>query len=98
MTGFLFAISINRIGINLLLKCDKGQEKQSEVGKSITNPKRLQEFEKELIKKDKVDIKQNFKIIKALYGEAVALGVIPVKDPLDGLEIDIKIAKVVNSN
>ena len=63
----------------------------------ITNPKKPQEFEKELLKKDKIDIKQNFKIIKALYREAIALGAIPLKDPLDGLEIDMKIAKVVNS-
>jgi len=31
-----------------------------------------------------------------MYDEAVALGVIPMKDPLDGLEVDLKIAKVVN--
>ena len=34
--------------------------------------------------------------MEALYQEAVALGVFPLKDPLDGLEVDIRIAKVVN--
>ncbi len=72
-------------------------ERKVEVGKLITNPKKLQEFEKELLKKDKVDIKQNFRIVETLYREAIALRAIPVKDPLDGLEIDIKIARVVNS-
>ena len=32
-----------------------------------------------------------------MYKEAVALGVFPRKDPLEGIEIDIKIAKVVKS-
>jgi hypothetical protein len=31
-----------------------------------------------------------------MYREAVELGIIPMKNPLDGLEIDIKIAEVVN--
>jgi len=63
----------------------------------IKNHKRLQEFERKLLKKEKVDIMQNFKIVEALYKEAVALGIFPLKNPLEGLEIDIKIAKVVNS-
>lgn len=57
----------------------------------------LQEFEKELIKESKPDVMKNFRIVNAMYDEAVALGIFPMKDPLDGLEIDIKIAKVVNS-
>lgn len=32
----------------------------------------------------------------AMYKEARALGVIPMKDPLDGWDIDAKIAMVVN--
>ena len=63
----------------------------------IKNYKKLQEFERKLLKKEKVDIMQNFKIVEALYKEAVALGIFPLKNPLEGLEIDIKIAKVVNS-
>ena len=57
----------------------------------------LQEFEKELIKESKPDVMKNFRIVNAMYDEAVALGIFPLKDPLDGLEIDIKIARVVNS-
>ncbi|NVL90147.1 MAG: hypothetical protein HWN69_04005 [Desulfobacterales bacterium] len=54
------------------------------------------EFEKELIKKEKADVIKNFHMVDSMYDEAVALGIIPMKDPLDGLEIDLKIAKVVN--
>ncbi|MBI2487424.1 MAG: hypothetical protein HYW01_10805 [Deltaproteobacteria bacterium] len=63
----------------------------------ITKHKKVQKFEKELVKKTKLDVMQNFQIAEALYREAVALGVIPMKDPLEGLEVDIKIARVVNS-
>jgi hypothetical protein len=57
----------------------------------------FQKFEMELIKREKVDIKRNFHIVDALYQEAVTLGIIPLKNPLDGIEVDLKIAKVVNS-
>ena len=63
----------------------------------IANPKKLQEFERKLLKKEKIDIMENFRIVEALYREAIALRAIPLKDPLDGLEIDIKIARIVNS-
>src|SRR4030042_1368568 len=57
----------------------------------------LQEFEVDFLKKEKVDIVRNFRIAEALYREAVTLGIIPLKDPLDGIEVDLKIARVVNS-
>jgi hypothetical protein len=62
----------------------------------IKNSKIVHELETELIKKDKADVIKNFHMVDSMYDEAVALGVIPMKNPLDGLEIDLKIAKVVN--
>ena len=59
--------------------------------------KEFREFELEFLRKEKIDIKRNIKIMEALYMEAVALGVIPLRDPLDGLDVTIRIAKVVNS-
>ena len=57
----------------------------------------LQKFEMDFIKKEKVHIVMNFRVVEALYKEAVTLGIIPLKNPLDGIEVDLKIAKVVNS-
>ena len=57
----------------------------------------FQEFEIELLRNEKLDLKSKFKILEALYKEAVALGVFPLKDSLEGLEVDIRIAKVINS-
>jgi len=47
----------------------------------IKNSKIVQRFEEELIKKEKVNLTKNFQIVDAMYKEAVALGVIPLKDP-----------------
>jgi len=57
----------------------------------------FQKFEIEFSKKEKVNMIRNFQIVDALYHEAVALGVLPLKNPLDGIEVDLRIAKVVNS-
>ena len=57
----------------------------------------LLKFELDFLRKEKVDIVRNFHIVEALYKEAVTLGIIPLKNPLDGIEVDLKIAKVVNS-
>jgi transcriptional regulator with XRE-family HTH domain len=65
----------------------KGGRKRSE----------LQKFELDFLKKEKIDIAKNFHIVEALYKEAVTLGIVPLKNPLDGIEVDIKIAKVVNN-
>ncbi len=57
----------------------------------------FQKFEIEFLRNEKLDIKKKFKIVEALYKEAVALGVFPLKDSLEGLEVDIRIAKGINS-
>jgi len=57
----------------------------------------LLKFELNLLRKEKVDYGKNVGIMDALYNEAVSLGAFPLKNPLDGIEIDLKVAKVVNS-
>ena len=63
----------------------------------ITNPKKCEAFERELIRSRKADYWENLRIVEALYREAMLLGVLPLKDPLEGLEVDIRIARVINS-
>ena len=64
--------------------------------KMIKNCEQIREFERELIRQERTDVTKNFQIVNAMYQEAVELGIIPMKDPLDGLEIDIRIAEVLN--
>ena len=63
----------------------------------IANCKKWREFENKLLAKEKVDYAKALKIVEALRREAVFLGVLPLKNPLDGIEVDIRIAKVLNS-
>lgn len=63
----------------------------------IKNPKKLREFEQNLIIEDKTSISQKFRLLDALFEEARALRIFPLKNPLEGLDTDIKVAKVVNS-
>ena len=62
----------------------------------IRNAAILRSFEEELIRKDRADSNANFRVVDALYQEAVELGVFPLKDPMDGLDTTLRIAKVVN--
>jgi transcriptional regulator with XRE-family HTH domain len=64
---------------------------------NVGERRELLKFELDFLKKEKVDIVRNFQIVEALYKEAVTLGIIPPKNPLDGIDVDLKIAKVVNS-
>ena len=63
----------------------------------IKNISVWRDFENKLKKTQKVNIIENFAIMEAMYREAVALKVFPMKDPLEGIEAKIKFAKAVNS-
>jgi hypothetical protein len=63
----------------------------------IKNARLLSRFEKEQVKKEKLTYEQNLKIADALWKEGVALGVLPPKDPLEGIESVIKLARILNS-
>ena len=63
----------------------------------IKNPKILRKFEKEDLRHQKSDYLQALKIFEALWNEGVTLGVLPLKDPLEDIETDIRIARILNS-
>lgn len=62
----------------------------------ITNAKLLENFEREQIRKRKPDYFENLRIFESLYEEARHLGIFPLKDPLEGIEVDINLAKALN--
>jgi hypothetical protein len=63
----------------------------------VKNNSRLKQFEDNYIRQNKSDILNNLQLLDSLYEEARALSAFPLREPLEGLEIDIKIAKVINS-
>jgi hypothetical protein len=41
--------------------------------------------------------RRNLKIYESLYDEARLLGIFPLKNPLEGIELDIQLAKALNA-
>ncbi len=65
-------------------------------GDTVGKRNDLQEFEMDFLRREKVNVARNLRIVEALFREAVTLGIIPLRNPLDGIEVDLRIAKVVN--
>ena len=63
----------------------------------IKNPKTLENFEKKYIKENNLTFKEKLEIYESLWAEALLMQVLPLKDPLEGIETDIKIARILNS-
>jgi len=49
-----------------------------------------------VIRKDKLPFKQALNIFEAMWKEGVSLGVLPPKDPLEGIDVDIRVARILN--
>jgi hypothetical protein len=62
----------------------------------IKNPGAVSSFEDSLVKQSAADYRRNLKMMEALYLEARALGIFPLKDRLDGIDSDIHLARVMN--
>lgn len=61
----------------------------------IKNPSKIEKFERQLIKEQRPDFYKNLATVEEMYQEARNLEIFG-KDLLDGLEIDIKIARILN--
>ena len=48
------------------------------------------------MKRESPDYFRNLRIFEALYQEAERMGVFPLKDSLEGIEVDIRLAKALN--
>lgn len=63
----------------------------------IKNSHILREFEDSLSRKEgQIPPQKAFNIFSAMWKEAMTLGIIPFKDPLAGIEVDIKVARILN--
>jgi hypothetical protein len=66
--------------------------------KMIKHPEVLKELEDDFIRDDgKLSFDSAIKLFTYMWNEALILGVLPPKDPLEGIEVDIRIAKTLNS-
>jgi hypothetical protein len=64
----------------------------------IKNAATLKKFEDEFMRTSGLlPFNRAIRHFTAMWKEAVALGAFPPKDPLEGIEVDIRIAKILNS-
>ena len=62
----------------------------------IRNPALVESFERALARREGADHQRNLRIFEALCREARTLGVLPLRDALDGIDVDIRLAGVLN--
>jgi hypothetical protein len=62
----------------------------------ITNPALVEAFENAQVSRQAPDFLRNLRLVDALYQEARTLNIFPLKDPLDGIEVAIRLAQALN--
>ncbi len=62
----------------------------------MRNKPKLDKFHRKLIKEENISYKKALSIYEALHREAVSLGIINSGNILEGLEVDLRIAKAIN--
>jgi len=62
----------------------------------IKNKPKLDKFHRKLIKEENLSYKKALSIYEALHREAVSLGIINSENILEGLEVDLRIARAIN--
>lgn len=62
----------------------------------IRNKRKLNRFNRKLIEEENISHKEALRIYEALHREAVSLGAISTENILEGLEVDLRIAKAIN--
>ena len=64
----------------------------------IMNSKLLKSFEDNFIRnQEKLSFRHAMRIFSDMWNEGLLFGVLPPKEPLDGIDVDIRITKVLNS-
>lgn len=62
----------------------------------ITESGFLTEFERQCLRDDKMDYADSLRLFEEMWKEGVFLGVLPPKEPLEGIEVDLRIARILN--
>jgi hypothetical protein len=62
----------------------------------IRNPHILRAFEDDLARRTPPDHLGNLRLVEAMLDMARQLGVWPPADPLEGIEVDIRVARVLS--
>ena len=63
----------------------------------IRDPEAWRRWEARWQRRTPADLKANLRVFRTLMEHAHALGAWPPENPLEGIEVDIQLAKVVNT-
>lgn len=63
----------------------------------IRDKKLLREFENELLRREEGDPALNRRLISDLLASARRMGLFPPENPLEGIEVDIRLARLLNA-
>ena len=64
----------------------------------IKNAHILKKFEDDFFESEKKrTIEQSLELFTAMWNEGIALGVLPPSDPWEGIEVDFRVAGILNS-
>jgi len=64
----------------------------------VKNPELMKEFEDSFIRENKrLSFNQAIRLFTWMWNEGINFGVFPPKEPMEGIEVDLKIASVLNS-
>ncbi|KAF0215010.1 MAG: hypothetical protein FD174_4250 [Geobacteraceae bacterium] len=63
----------------------------------IKNSTMLREMEEKYIASSRLPFEKALAIVEALWREGVSLGVLPPKDPMEGVEVDVRVARILNA-
>ena len=62
----------------------------------VKDSKLLTQFEREYLRQEKTDYFSSLHLFEEMWKEGVFLGALPPKDPLEGIEVDLRIARILN--
>jgi len=64
----------------------------------IRNEHILRALDKQFILgKGRLSREKAFKLFEAMWIEAKNMGIVPLKDPMEGIDVDIRVARILNS-
>lgn len=64
----------------------------------IKDSETIEKFERDFIRgRGRISHEKSREMFAAMWKEGVAIGVLPPADPLEGVEVDIRIARILNT-
>jgi hypothetical protein len=62
----------------------------------IKNAGLLQNLDENELRKERIDYASALKVFEGMWQEGMELGVLPLEEALEGIEVDIQIARILN--